>query len=272
MTIPLEDNFNDIIGKAMRGLNLSDSRVAEQSGIAALEVKRLREGEFNEVAARKIAPLLNLEPGALAEAGHKTWHPAPVEVEGLAQFNTPFDDMTVNSFLVWDAHTREAAAFDTGSDCSGMLELLKEKELTLRSIFLTHTHGDHIFDLDRLVEKTGARVYVGEREPLEGAVPVAEGDRFMIGRLQIQACLTWGHSPGGITYVVEGLTRPVAVVGDSIFAGSMGGGAVSYEEALKNNREKILTLHDSTVICPGHGPLSTVGEEKVHNPFFAVPE
>jgi glyoxylase-like metal-dependent hydrolase (beta-lactamase superfamily II) len=61
----------------------------------------------------------------------------------------------------------------------------------------------------------------------------------------------------------------VAVVGDSLFAGSMGGGNVSYADALRNNLEKILTLPDETIICPGHGPMTTVGEEKVHNPFFA---
>jgi len=59
------------------------------------------------------------------------------------------------------------------------------------------------------------------------------------------------------------------VVGDSIFAGSMGGGNISYKEAIKNNVEKILTLPDETIICPGHGPMTTVGEEKAHNPFFA---
>src|SRR5439155_1351332 len=58
-------------------------------------------------------------------------------------------------------------------------------------------------------------------------------------------------------------------VGDSLFAGSMGGGNVSYDDALRNNLEKILTLRDETIICPGHGPMTTVGEEKQHNPFFA---
>ena len=71
-----------------------------------------------------------------------------------------------------------------------------------------------------------------------------------------------------MTFFVTGLARPIAVVGDSIFAGSMGGGNVSYKEAIKNNVEKILTLPDETIICPGHGPMTTVGEEKVHNPFF----
>jgi hydroxyacylglutathione hydrolase len=58
-------------------------------------------------------------------------------------------------------------------------------------------------------------------------------------------------------------------VGDSLFAGSMGGGNVSYGDALQNNLDKILTLRDETIICPGHGPMTTVGEEKRHNPFFA---
>jgi len=87
--------------------------------------------------------------------------------------------------------------------------------------------------------------------------------------LQIDTRLTWGHSPGGMTYVVIGLAHPIAIVGDSLFAGSMGGGNVSYHDALRNNLEKILTLSDDTIICPGHGPMTTVGEEKAHNPFFA---
>jgi glyoxylase-like metal-dependent hydrolase (beta-lactamase superfamily II) len=68
--------------------------------------------------------------------------------------------------------------------------------------------------------------------------------------------------------VVRGLARTVAIVGDAIFAGSMGGGAVSYQDALKTNRENILSLPDETVLCPGHGPLTTVGEQKKVNPFF----
>jgi glyoxylase-like metal-dependent hydrolase (beta-lactamase superfamily II) len=72
-----------------------------------------------------------------------------------------------------------------------------------------------------------------------------------------------------MTFFVTGLSRPLAVVGDSIFAGSMGGGNVSYKDAIKNNVEKILTLPDETIICPGHGPMTTVGEERAHNPFFA---
>jgi hydroxyacylglutathione hydrolase len=81
--------------------------------------------------------------------------------------------------------------------------------------------------------------------------------------------LTNGHSPGGTSYVVHGLQHPVAVVGDSLFAGSMGGAPNDYQKALRNNLEKLLSLPEDTLVCPGHGPLTTVANEREHNPFFA---
>ena len=150
-----------------------------------------------------------------------------------------------------------------------MLSLAAKEKLAIKMILLTHSHPDHIADLPRLREETGASIYVSAREPVLGAESIEEGKRFSLGKINIDTRLTWGHSRGGMTYVVHGLARPVAVVGDSLFAGSMGGGSVSYEDALQNNLKKILTLPDDTIICPGHGPMTTVAEEKVHNPFFA---
>ena len=70
--------------------------------------------------------------------------------------------------------------------------------------------------------------------------------------------------------MIAGLARPVAVVGDALFAGSMGGGMVSYEDALGTNRKEIFSLPENTILCPGHGPMTSVAEEKEHNPFFAA--
>jgi glyoxylase-like metal-dependent hydrolase (beta-lactamase superfamily II) len=270
MPIPLEDFFNDIIAKTMRGLGLDDAAAAARAGLSASEVQSLREGHWDATTARKLAPALGLSAEALVGLGEKTYRPAEVALEGLAQFNTPFEDMTVNSYLAWDAQTREAVAFDTGADCTGMLELLRDHNLSLSAILLTHTHGDHIIELDRLKEKTGAPAFVGEREPLEGAESFAAGREFFAGRLKIGSRLTWGHSKGGITYVISGLARPVAVVGDAVFAGSMGGGGVSFADALATNRSEIFSLSDDTILCPGHGPMTTVGEERKNNPFFAA--
>lgn len=268
MAIPLEDKFSDIVGKAARGLKLDDEQIAQASGLAADAVQALRDGKFDEAAALKVAPALGLKGDALVESGRESWAPEAQDVEGFAQFNTLFDDMTVNSYLAWDAASGEAVAFDTGADCSGVLDLLKEKNLKLRYILLTHTHGDHIFDLDRMKERTGAHAFVGEREPLSDVEKFAPGREWQVGSLKIESRLTWGHSAGGITFVIHGLRQPVAVVGDAVFAGSMGGGGVSYADALATNRAQILSLPEETVIAPGHGPLTTVGEEKIHNPFF----
>ena len=90
---------------------------------------------------------------------------------------------------------------------------MREKKLRLGAIFLTHTHPDHIADLERLTAETGAPVYVSEREKISGATPVRDGDAFTVGGLKITPRLTPGHSPGGTTYVVEGLEPTLAVVG-----------------------------------------------------------
>jgi hydroxyacylglutathione hydrolase len=271
MSIPLEDNPSDIIGKAQRGLGISDSQLAEKSGIGVEKIRRVRDGDFDSAAIERIAPVLKLNAAALRKLAEGKWQTEAVgEIEGLAQFNTTYGDMTVNAYLVWDPATREAVAFDTGADCGGMVKQVENKKLNVRLILLTHAHPDHVADLRRLREATDAPVYISKLEAEEGARSIAEGKRFTVGSLEIEARLTSGHSPGGMTYVVMVLARPVAIVGDSLFAGSMGGGNVSYEDALGNNREKILTLPDETIVCPGHGPLTTVGKEKRDNPFFAT--
>jgi len=268
--IPLEDNIGDIIGKAQRGLGLSDSELAKKAGADLQTIRKLREGDVDEQALLRIAPVLDLAADPLCELAKGEWRPQRIdERDGFAQFNTRYHDMTVNAYLVWDPTSRAAAVFDTGADCTDMLRFASRHELNVQLILLTHAHPDHVADLPRLREETGADVFAPAREPVSGADPIDEGKHFHLGNLEIDTRLTWGHSQGGITYVVTGLARPIAIVGDSLFAGSMGGGNVSYRDALRNNLEKILTLPDETIICPGHGPMTTVGEEKAHNPFFA---
>lgn len=270
MSIPLEDNVSDIIGKAQRGLGISDSQLAEKSGVSPEKIRNLREGTFEGDVVERVAPFLNLDAAALRKLADGKWRPEAVEeIEGLAQFNTVYGDMTVNAYLAWDPASHDAVAFDTGADCREMLERIAAEKLTVKLILLTHAHPDHVADLRRLRKETGAPIYISDRESAEDAEAIAEGKRFRVGSLEIESRLTWGHSPGGMTYVITGLGRPVAIVGDSLFAGSMGGGNVSYEEAVRNNREKILTLPGETIVCPGHGPLTTVGKEKRENPFFA---
>ena len=271
LSIPLEDNFTDIIAKAQRGLSLKNEALATRSGAGILEIEKLKSGTLDEGALRRVAKALGLGAEALWALAQSRYKPAPVEEpEGLACFNSVFDDMTVNSFVVWDPSTKEAAFFDTGADGQPMLDFAAHHELKVKQIFVTHIHTDHVFDLDRLIEKTGAQAWVCDKEPLAGAESFHVGRALQIGALPVETRLTSGHAAGGVTYFIEGLAKPIAVVGDAMFAGSMGGGMVSYADALRNNREQILTLPDTTIICPGHGPLTTVGEQKHANPFFAA--
>jgi len=269
MTIPIEDNFEDILGKAQRGLGLSDTSLSVSTGVPEVTINSLKEGVFDEAAVRKVCAGLNLHPDRLIAVANKSWQPKPVDVPCLSLFNTTFGDMTVNAYLVWDPPTKQAAVFDTGANADAIISTVKENGLEVGSVFLTHTHPDHIADLPKLLDATGnPSLYANRLEPHSGAELFEEGSNFKIGSLDVSTYTTSGHSVGGTTFVISGLEKLVAIVGDAIFAGSMGGGAISFTDALANNSKKILTLPDDTVLCPGHGPMTTAGEEKIHNPFY----
>jgi hydroxyacylglutathione hydrolase len=271
--IPLEDNYMDVIRKAQRGLSVTDEQLATRAGVPLPALEKLKDGEFDEVVARRIAPHLHLSRDALIDLVLGRWYPThPQFPRGFAIFNTPYEDMTVNSYVIWDERSRLAAIFDTGATVDPILDVLKQEKLQARYIFLTHTHEDHIADLPRLYKETKAEIWSSELEPadLPGAKTFAENAFFHLGNFSIKALLTNGHSPGGTSFYITGLSYPLAIVGDSMFASSMGGTPPDvYSNAVDNNRKKILVLAADTALGFGHGPMSTVAQEKKHNPFFA---
>jgi hydroxyacylglutathione hydrolase len=273
MNIPLEDSVTDIIGKAQRGLGLSDTELADRVGIEISEleaVKQVRGVAFAEV--EKLARALELGPRSLLALAEGKYTPRVTPPKaGFFQSNTPVgDEIRVNAYLVWDVETGLAAAFDTGSDCTPVVEEIKKRNLTLQDIYLTHTHVDHVMELDRLCEKAGGSigVHVSEAEALEKAALFQPGVTFSLGRIRIETRDTSGHSAGGTTYHIHGLDAPLAIVGDALFAGSVGGIKSDYRAALKRIRDNILSGQDGTILAPGHGPLTTVIQEKTNNPFF----
>jgi hydroxyacylglutathione hydrolase len=272
MSIPLEDTVADIIGKAQRGLGLDDAKLAAKIGIEPAELAAVK--EIRGVAPEKVEKLaraLKLGPRTLIELAEGKYVPKVEEPRpGFFMANTSMGDMTVNAYLVWDDKTRLAAAFDTGGDCGPLLEEIEKQGLTLQDVYLTHTHGDHVAELDRLCEKAGGSigVHVNEAEALDGAASFKPSVTFSLGRLSIETRDTSGHSAGGTTYHIHGLDRPLAIVGDALFAGSVGGIRGDYAAALGKIRDNILSAQDGTVIAPGHGPLTTVIQEKTNNPFF----
>lgn len=274
MEIRIEDNFEDVLMKASTGLGLGKQALAERAGLPVAAVAALLNAEFDEASLRAVAPVLALDADALVSMAKQTWAPGPIEVSGLKCYNTPFpvagyEEMTVNSYLIWSPETKVALAFDTGANVDAMLEDIKALGLDLQALAITHTHRDHIAAYDILLNAiAGSVAFAPELEPYADADPIAHGDCIDLEGLHVEVRLTNGHSPGGTTYVIEGLARPVAIVGDALFCLSQGGASNAYAQALESNRAHILSLSDDTVLCPGHGPMTTVAYEKAHNPFF----
>ena len=265
----LEDNHEDIIAKAMRGKSIGKSMLADAIGVGKTDIEKVLSGEVLEDVIARTGPHLNLDVEKLLTAANKHWSPRSVDTNGVKKFVSDFGEMSVNSYVVFDQDSKKAWIFDTGTDCNSLISFIEEDGLKVDSILLTHTHRDHIYCLEQLKSHfLGVDIFVHKSEQLSGTIPIEENFKLQMGALKLNALHTFGHSVGGITYLIDGLPCPVAIVGDAIFAGSMGGGMASYQDALRNNREKIMTLADPTVICPGHGPMSTIGEEKKYNPFF----
>src|SRR5262249_32325621 len=160
------DNAADIIGKAQRGLRISDTELAEKARVSSQKLRALREGEFDELGLFRIAGVLGLAMRPLCELARGEWHPQKIdELNGLAQFNTHYQDMAVNAYLVWDPSSCTAAVFDTGADSNEMVHFAEHHKLDVQLILLTHAHSDHVADLPRLREETSADVFTPAREP-----------------------------------------------------------------------------------------------------------
>lgn len=270
----LEDHLGDIIRKARTAKEVSVEAAAQAAGISAAALKELEEsgklaGSLQFSALGKLVDLI----GAKLERIAKGWLPQPVDLGNWRELRvvTTAADYTVNAYVVWDEVTREAAIFDTGWDAGPLLALISENQLQLKHLFLTHTHEDHVAGLKQIRE---AHPKVKLHSSAKGAPPDQRNranDFIHLGSLRITNRDTPGHAEDGVTYIIGNFPEDApnaAVVGDCIFAGSMGRGFQSTDLLKQKVREQILSLPDATLICPGHGPLTTVGQEKANNPFF----
>ena len=135
MAIPMEDNFEDILGKALRGTGMADGVLEFLTGVPEAKIAALKEGERDDEALRAVASPLGLDAATLVERAGNAWAPEPVELEGLRQFSSHYGDMLVNSYLVWDPSSKEAALFDTGADSGAALAAVGELGLSLTAQF-----------------------------------------------------------------------------------------------------------------------------------------
>jgi len=194
-----------------------------------------------------------------------------------------------NAYLVRGPASETAVAIDPGGGADAMAADLAASGLRLEAILLTHAHFDHVEGVAALVERTGAPVYLHAAErplydraaqqaamfgmSIEQPPPpdhvLAHGDILEMAGLRFEVRDAPGHAPGHVLlYVAE---AGVMFVGDVIFAGSIGrtdlpGG--DFQQLMRSIREQVLSLPDETVLYPGHGPATTVGYERVANPFL----
>lgn len=258
----LYDQSHDVVRKALRGLDLAPSDAARQSGLPERAViLASREPVAPEILS-SLAPSLHLHPGALAH--HSTHQPEIPTIDSIIRLELPFDDETVNAWLI-DAGAGEWLLFDAGEGANDVRGELERRGIEAVDLFITHPHHDHIGGLRGLAGRIRGAAGPGTGESL------AAGDRIRKGRLTISVIDLPGHCPGALGYRIEGLERPVCVTGDALFAGSIGGCGPGepYREALAALRAEVMTLPDETLLLPGHGPATSVGDEREANPFLA---
>jgi len=274
----LEDEFADIIKKARAGLGLSLAGAAQSSGIALSDIKELESGirrpTRKEVA--DIAQTLRLNADKLTAIACDGWTPAaqnPSLHQDVTMVLGDIGGYAVKGYLLRDPATNEAAMIDTGYNPERMLQIIEEDRLKLVAICLTHGHQDHAGGLDAILPRHPVTVYLGEGDwHLLGWKPSAalrkfpaDGEAIKVGAMTVQIIATPGHTPGGLCYRTEGSM----FVGDTLFAGSIGRSNPStlYATHLESVHRRLFTLPDETALFPGHGPATTAGEEKAHNPF-----
>ena len=275
LRVQLEDHLGDIIRKACAMNGISKTVAAGVAGISESEFAMFGETgqcakKINFAALGKLVGLNSAKLEALANG----WLPAKKDLSRwreLRVFTTRNDDFTVNCFLAWDEVAREAALFDTGLDAQPVLDCLAAEKLQLKHIFITHSHWDHVEMLPQICEAF-PKVKLHSSSKNAPASQRNQPDEIIsIGGLRVTHRNTPGHAEDGVTYLIGNwpdAAPEVTIVGDTIFAGSMGNGNGQWELAKQKVREQILSLPTETLICSGHGPLTTVAEEKEHNPFF----
>ena len=201
----------------------------------------------------------------------------------------PVGPLQCNCSIIGDETTREAMVIDPGDDIGEVLALLQKHNLQVKQIVITHAHIDHVGGAMKLRLATGAPILINENDyallkmldvqaawlgmqnpgKVEIANSLAESDKVQAGALVANVIHTPGHTEGSICLYFPDEQKLIA--GDTLFAGSIGrtdlpGG--SFDKIIRSLHGKLLVLPDETVVVPGHGPLTSIGEERQSNPFL----
>jgi hydroxyacylglutathione hydrolase len=198
----------------------------------------------------------------------------------------PFQE---NCYVIGDEATGEGALIDPGDEAARIALAVERTNLEIGWIIITHAHIDHVGGVAALVDEYACPVLMhAEAEPMLGQLPtqammmglrfgkvpavdrhIEDDEVLEVGGLELKALYTPGHAPGHLAFYLE--SEGLVLSGDALFAGGVGrtdlfGGDM--ELLLRSIVERLMTLPDETRVLPGHGPETTIGEERAHNPFL----
>jgi glyoxylase-like metal-dependent hydrolase (beta-lactamase superfamily II) len=259
----LEDDFTYVFRKALTGHDLTLADAAKRAGLRESAVLDFQNGSFSAETARKLAAVLGLNPEAFAR--HAAYLPETLDLQGVERIDLPFGEERVNAWLVRAGDT--IVLFDAGFKTADLTKEISERCGCLPDrVFITHTHVDHVGALEYFLA-AGIPIHSAD---LPGTIHMKAGETVLCGPLAVRSCDLSGHAMPSLGFDVDGLAEPVLVTGDALFAGSMGGckSSAAYRHALERLRVVLGPLPDVTVLLPGHGPATTLGEERVANPFL----
>ena len=194
--------------------------------------------------------------------------------------------------IVADTVAREAIVVDGGAEAEVIVRRLTSLGVRATHLVHTHAHIDHIGALAELRERTGARGllhpadlplyaalhaqagWLGVRPPRVVALDgeLSDGDRLRAGGASLEVLHTPGHTPGSVSFYLDYGAEPRLLTGDTLFAGAVGRwdlGGTSLADIVTSIRGKLLPFADDTIVIPGHGPATTIGVERNHNPYLA---
>lgn len=276
----LADGFGTIIQKARLGKGQSRDAVAAATALAGARLDALEAGSAapTEAESRRLAQCLDLAAAPLWAIAQGAWQPrrVPQDARGL-QVHTlqvlTADGRVSNCHLAGFEGDEEAIVVDPAGEPACILHELDVRGWRPRYVALTHGHADHVGGLKPIFDEWGVSVLVSAADiPLIGWQDgrfhlVSPSETLTLGRYWVKVLATPGHTPGSTSYLLD----HACFVGDALLAGSIGTtpDPDAYRTLIEAVSREVLTLAPETRIFAGHGPNTTVGEERAQNPFFA---
>jgi hydroxyacylglutathione hydrolase len=273
---PLEDELGDVLEKALGHADLTPEALATRADVSA---ERIRDAidyryDFTPAELDRLAAALGLHaPGLRALAAGI--YPLP-RIQGLPfclhALRSPHGLGTANAYLVTDCRQGAGVLFDTGPDPVRLRRMWPAGVRHLAAVFVTHAETEHTGGLDEVRRLFGpVPVFGPAGARIPGASGLADGARMECGGYQVETLSTPGHAEAHNAYLVRlpgaPHASPLLVGGDLLFAGSIGGAYFCRHRLLVQVARVFKNLPPETVVAPGHGPLTTLAHERLHNPF-----